>query len=563
MSFKSFNSLGSRLILAGAALLIVASCGSTGESARRPSEPPGFSTAVTQAGTPLTRYRLDHDTQGVIETVSNIVNISIVSNDSNVYKAEYEAGFIQGKLQGQKIIAARDNSWDNAYLTNPKHSYPKQIPPSAAELELAQRTLALNLQYTVDYIQRAKDADIGKKMRRLLYRLVGIHHGATQDQPAALAFTDAWSPTLSATDLKLGYQTPTLSFMDVYFVNAFQDLLDVLPDHPPRAASQRPGKCSAFVKKTQNDILIAHNSWSGFLSQTQAMSLWVNGDFMTFNPIAPGYLGSSSDFGYNNHGILFNETTHHATYTEPKVEALWMFWRATLAEQFSRSLDEFFKYIALEPSGTYMNGYMVIDAKTGDIGLVEMSYKSFVFYKANGKGGYTVTTQPEGLDPRYDRQMVASDYLIGINYPASYQIRRDLKALDTRPARKRQFLARIGAVNDLESAKQLITYTAPRNPLSIFGRWDLGYGETPTPKTIPDGSLDAKAGSVSLARRMMRLEGVLDVDSPVQGFWMKFGTPYVKGAPFIWSQSQWREWKLRDVPDRLDGDYTLLNTYIR
>lgn len=62
---------------------------------------------------------------------------------------------------------------------------------------------------------------------------------------------------------------------------------------------------------------------------------------------------------------------------------------------------------------------------------------------------------------------------------------------------------------------------------------------------------------------MMRLEGVLDVDSPVQGFWMKFGTPYVKGAPFIWSQSQWREWKLRDVPDRLDGDYTLLNTYIR
>ena len=309
--------------------------------------------------------------------------------------------------------------------------------------------------------------------------------------------------------------------------------------------------------------MIAHNSWSGFLSQTQAMSLWVNGDFMTFNPIAPGYLGSSSDFGYNNPGILFNETTHHATYTEPKVDALWMFWRATLAEQFSHSLDEFFEYIALEPSGTYMNGYMLIDAKTGGIGLVEMSYKSFVFYQSNGKGGYTVTTQPKGLDKRYDRQMVASDYLIGINYPASYQIRRDLKALDTRPARKRQFLAQIGAVNDLESAKQLITYTAPDNPLSIFGRWDLGYGETPTQKTIPDGSLDAKAGSVTLARRMMPLQGVLDADSPVQSFWMKFGTPYVKGAPFIWSQSPWKEWTLRDVPDRLDGDYTLLNTYIR
>ena len=563
MSFASSTHLWSRLALTGAVLLIATSCSSTGDLAQRPPEPPGFSTTVTQAGNKLTRYQLDTDTQGVIETVNNIVNVSIVSNDPNVYKAEYEAGFIQGKLQGPKIIAARDNSWDNAYLTNPKHSYPQQIPPSPAELALAQQTLTLNLQYTLDYIHRAKDTETGQRMQRLLYRLIGIQHGATRDQPAALTFTADWSPTVSAADQQIGYQTPTLTFMDVYFINAVQDLLDVLPDHPPQAARSRPSKCSAFVKRTPDDILIAHNSWSGFLSQTQAMSLWVNGDFMTFNPIAPGYLGSSSDFGYNNHGLLFNETTHHATYTEPKVEALWMFWRATLAEQFSRSLAEFFKYIALEPSGTYMNGYMVIDAKTGEIGLVEMSYKSFVFYQSNGKGGYTVTSQPKGLDRRYDPTMVAGDYLIGINYPASYQIRRDLKAQDTRPARKRQFLAQIGAVNDLESAKQLITYTAPDNPLSIFGRWDVGYGETPTPKTIPDGSLDAKAGSVTLARRMMSLQGALDANSPVQSFWMKFGTPYIKGAPFIWSQSPWKEWQRRDVPDRLDGDYTLLNAYIR
>jgi hypothetical protein len=67
---------------------------------------------------------------------------------------------------------------------------------------------------------------------------------------------------------------------------------------------------------------------------------------------------------------------------------------------------------------------MLIDAKTGGIGLVEMSYKSFVFYQSNGKGGYTVTTQPKGLDRRYDPTMVAGDYLIGINaeclYPVAY-----------------------------------------------------------------------------------------------------------------------------------------------
>jgi hypothetical protein len=78
-----------------------------------------------------------------------------------------------------------------------------------------------------------------------------------------------------------------------------------------------------------------------------------------------------------------------------------MFWRATLAEQFAASLDEFFNYVSLEASGTYMNGYMVVDAKTKEIGLVEMSYKSFVFYQPDGKGGVAVTTKPEGLSNAY------------------------------------------------------------------------------------------------------------------------------------------------------------------
>jgi len=226
-------------------------------------------------------------------------------------------------------------------------------------------------------------------------------------------------------------------------------------------------------------------------------------------------------------------------------------------------LDEFFTYVSLEPSGTYMNGYMIIDAKTNEIGLVEMSYKSFVFFKPDGQGGITVTTKPDGLDKTYDTELVQPDYLLGINYPASQQIRDDLKAVDSRPARKQQFMAQIGSVKDIESAKALITYTDPKNPLSIFGRWDLGYGDSPTPKTVPDGSIDAKAISASMIVSALDLKGVLDTTSPVKTFWMKFGTPYVDGKPFIWSESQWMGWKLRAVPDRIDGDYALLNAYIR
>jgi len=210
-----------------------------------------------------------------------------------------------------------------------------------------------------------------------------------------------------------------------------------------------------------------------------------------------------------------------------------------------------------------MNGYMVVDAKTKEIGLVEMSHKSFIFFKPDGRGGIEVTSKPDGLNKAYDTEMVQPDYLIGINYPASLQIRQDLKSQDNRPARKRQLLAQIGAVKNIESAKALITYTDPQNPLSIYGRWDLGYGETPAPKTIPDGAVDAKAISVSMIQNAFHLKGVLDTSSPVKVFWMKFGTPYINGKPFIWSESQRKSQKLRHVPDMLDGPWTFLNAYIR
>jgi hypothetical protein len=192
-----------------------------------------------------------------------------------------------------------------------------------------------------------------------------------------------------------------------------------------------------------------------------------------------------------------------------------------------------------------------------------MSYKTFVFYKPDGKGGVAVTTKPEGLNAAYDPQMVQPNYMIGINYPASLLVREELKSVDNRPARRRQFLAQIGGVKDIETAKALITYIDPLNPLSIYGRWDLGYGETPSPKTIPDGAADAKAISANMTGYVSTLTGALDTKATTKAFWMKFGTPSVNGKPFIWSESQWKGQKLRNVPDRVGGDWTLLNLYMR
>jgi hypothetical protein len=521
-----------------------------------------------------TTYSLDANASGIIEKINNIANLTVISRDGNDLKAEYRAGFIQGKLQGKTIISARDNAWDNAYLTNPSHSFPVQHGPSQNELQEAAGLLVANYAAFLRYLEDpATDPVTAYRLKRLLFRMLGIYHGVSLKDPASLDFSGYWLPDgnyLQPSELTLGYETAGLSFMDVYFLNAFNDLMDVIsfsPEQAPGGVRQgdHPDKCSAFLKRTDGEVILTHNSWMGFLSQTLYQTLAVNGDLVTFNAATPGLIGSSTDFGYNNKGMMFNETTHRASRSQVKPLGIWIFWRAALAEQFSGSIDDFFDAISIDNTGTYQNGYMLVDANTNETGLVEMSYRCFVYYRSSG-GAYTVNSRSLDGDPcstDYDSEMVTSDYLMGINYPASLQVREDLQSTDNRPARRQQFKQLLPGVNDVETAKTVITYTDPANPLSIFGRWDLGYGETDYPKQIPDGAVDSKAGSTSMVRSFMVLSGNLSTSSSATGFWMLYGTPKVNGTPFIWSQSSWKWQTLRDVPDRLDGKFTLMPLHLK
>jgi hypothetical protein len=534
---------------------------------------PGKSFLAPGRSPELTTYALDANASGAIQTINNIVNLTVVSRDANDLKAEYRAGFVQGKLQGKTIMSARDNSWDNAYLTDPNHNFPKKHGPTGEELNKAAVLLNANYAAFLDYLKNPDtDAVTVYRLKRLLFRMLGIYHGVMLDKPADLDFSGNWLPDgsyFSTPELVLGYETAGLSFMDVYFVNAFCDLMDVISflDLPPGAT--RPGdfpdRCSAFLKREGGEVILTHNSWMGFLSQTMAQTLVVNDAMITFNAATPGLIGSNTDFGYNNKGIMFNETTHRMSYSEVKPLGIWIFWRAALAEQFAGSITDFFDAISIDNTGTYLNGYMLADANTGESGLVEMSYRCFVYYRSTG-GAYTVSSKSldGGLcDTDYDAEMVTPDYLMGINYPASIQVRNDLQSNDNRPERRVQFNKLLPKVKNLQIAKNVITYTDPTNPLSIFGRWDLGYGVTDYPKQIPDGALDSKVGDTAMVRSFMGLSGVLDTESPATGFWMLYGTPWIKGKPFIWSESLWYWQQLRDVPDRLDGKFTLMPLYLR
>ncbi|MBK8050614.1 MAG: hypothetical protein IPK16_28030 [Anaerolineales bacterium] len=445
----------------------------------------------------------------------------------------------------------RDNSWDNFALNDSAPD--RTIPANDEQLATALEILEQNYTYTVGYTTNQADPVLKEQLSRLLFRLLGVYHGATLDAPAVLDFSGAWLPALDTfrpDELVLQYGAPNVTFMDVYYLNAYADLSDVLDKDAAPVT-----KCSAFVKRLDDDVLIAHNTWSGFLDQSMAQTYAINGDLITFNSTYPGLIASTTDFGYNKAGILFNETTHHYTYTEPKTDALWMLWRAALAEQFAGSIDALFHFASLAPSGTYMNGYMVIAAKTREIGLVEMGYKSFVFFKSADGGPWVVTTEPEGQTTDYDTELVQPDVILGVNYPASVLIEEELQAVETRPARRAQFLEFMDGVTDVESAKVLITYTAPDEPLSIYGRWDLGWGTTPSPKTVPDGAIDAKVTAAAHALQAQEMEGRFDPSAVQTMFWMKYGTPVFDGKPFIWSESQWKGQPLRHVPDVVAGDW--------
>ena len=117
-----------------------------------------------------TTYSLDANASGVIEKVNNIVNMTVVSKDTNDLKAEYRAGFVQGKLQGRQIISARDNNWDDAYLVDPGHTFPKQPGPTRAELDQAGGLLNDNYNAFITYLRSpATDATTAHLLKRLLF----------------------------------------------------------------------------------------------------------------------------------------------------------------------------------------------------------------------------------------------------------------------------------------------------------------------------------------------------------------------------------------------------------
>lgn len=534
--------------------------------------------------TEATQFVLDEYTCGFAQCIDNNWNFAIYAQNPNIsiYQNEYNAGYVQGKVQGNAMIAAtRNNSWKNFLIgATPQDNLNVDVHPEY--LTASAESLIQNYNYTYDVLSGKQDDPMYRNITRLVFRMLGIYDGAAGNEPRKnVALADLALSAFDAAQLKLGYDSDPLTYMDVIFINMQYDLFDAIGDKiglvmgygtakKAKNAADQSDHCTAFTKMMpDHNVFWTHNSWCCFWAQSCAVTYVIGDDFVTQNANCPGQFGSNTDFGFNGNGIGFNETTHVDLYDKTKLDGIFLAYRSAAAEQFSHSIQEFYEYCKLDNTGTYLNGYHLVDANTGEIGLLDMSYNRFVLFICDGKEvkltdstGYV----PTHLD--YDHHLITPTHVFGVNQPVSWWVGYELESMNLRPMRRNQLWARIDTVNDIETAKDLITYTEDREPLSVYGRWDLGYGTTEMARMRPDGSVDAKAGSAELIRETLKnLSRVPDINGTKTSFWMKFGTAHVQQLPFIWSQSPWADMKQDEsvdfVPDALDGRWNRVKMFMK
>lgn len=534
-------------------------------------------------------FVLNEFTRGFAQCIDNNWNYAVYAQDPSVsiYQNEYNAGYVQGKVQRPEVIkATRNNTWKWYVLDEGPGANSTQIPPDG--VQIAEAALVENYNYLTDWAEKNQNDSRTQGYIRLMMRMLGIYDAAAGNEPRTdVKFDDLKLSSMDPEQSKMHTGDQPLTFIDVYFINAQMDLWDAVSGPMGKALKigeedeliktvngskvvrLTPGRCSGFVKRLDNgDLIWTHTSWCCLFAQTCAITYCIGSDFITQNTFCPGQFGSNTDFGFNGHGIGFNETTETYFYKESKTKGLWITWRAAVAEHFAKSLDEFYDYIAMDNTGTYMNAYQLVDAYHNEFALIDMSYVRYAFFKSNGQEltikdstGYT----PNFLD--YDHHMISPTHVLGCNYAVYRRIWRELEAIDGAPKRRFQLFRSIENITDYDSAKKLITYNENLEPISIAGRWDKDFGTSEFLRYQPHGSIDAKVFSTADIRNVLaNLSMKPSKESGKTSFWMKYGSPYIDGTPFIWSDSIWAKFKDPEevdfIPDAIDGRWNRVKMFM-
>ena len=216
-----------------------------------------------------------------------------------------------------------------------------------------------NLQFTLSQIDKHRDTDpYWRQVELSLLQIKGIDDGYS----AVRTGSSLQGPILGShvSRMFLLNLQPELGTLET--VVGRRDKLYADKDH-----------CSAIVKVLDDgsDLLVAHNTWSGYSSMTRVLKKYtlnyrdISGKSIVMSSY-PGTIFSVDDFYLISSGLTVLETTNH-NYNS----SLWQyvvadkmvfeFIRNTVANRLARSGREWTELFAKFNSGTYNNQFMIVD----------------------------------------------------------------------------------------------------------------------------------------------------------------------------------------------------------
>jgi hypothetical protein len=160
------------------------------------------------------------------------------------------------------------------------------------------------------------------------------------------------------------------------------------------ASLTAPEHCSAFVATgtytKDGKVVIGHNAWTGYLDGerwTVIFDIAPSNGYRILMDGFPGLIHSADDFGVNSAGILITETTI-TRFHGWNPDGIPEFVRARKAMQYSKSIDDFAKWMTEGNNGGYANTWLVADRNTNEVASLELGLKNVTLQRT--KDGYFV-----------------------------------------------------------------------------------------------------------------------------------------------------------------------------
>jgi hypothetical protein len=172
----------------------------------------------------------------------------------------------------------------------------------------------------------------------------------------------------------------------------------------------------------------------------------------------PGVIASDDDFGINDAGLMITETTIGG-FEGYDPAGIPEFVRARKAMQYASSLDEYVRIMKEGNNGGYANTWLLADARTGEIGSLELGLKNVTFERTR------------------------DGYFVGSNYPKNPKLTKEETTFDSADSSLSANARRLRWRQLMEENKGRIDVTAAKRFLA--DHFDIREGkEEPSERTL-------------------------------------------------------------------------------